>query len=108
MQSTTTIEIPRMIGQVTKARREELGLTQQQLADAADVSRPFINRLEKGTAVAIYPEKLFYVLDALGITMLLKVDKKPNPKRPNQKDAQKHRDERHMYAPELWQPRNRS
>lgn len=108
MQDATTIEIPRMIGQATKARREELGLTQQQLADAAGVSRPFINRLEKGAATAIYPEKLFSVLDTLGITMLLKVDKEPNLKQPDQKDAQKHRGERHMYAPELWQPRNRS
>ena len=78
MREDKVIEIPRMIGQVTRTRREELGATQQELADAAGVSRGFVNRLEAGAATSLYPEKLFAVLDALGITMRLTADREPN------------------------------
>lgn len=78
MQEGIVIEIPRMIGQVVRRRRDELGATQQELADASGVSRGFVNRLEAGTATSVYPEKLLAVLDALGISMRLTADKEPN------------------------------
>lgn len=67
------IATPRQIGAVIREERQRKGLTQQQLADRAGVSRGFVNRLEKGSAAAVYPEKLFAVLSALGLRMILEV-----------------------------------
>lgn len=65
------IATPRQIGAAIREERQRKGLTQQQLADRADVSRGFVNRLEKGSAAAVYPEKLFAVLSALDLRMVL-------------------------------------
>lgn len=65
------IATPRQIGAAIREERQRKGLTQQQLADRAGVSRGFVNRLEKGSAAAVYPEKLFAVLSALGLRMTL-------------------------------------
>lgn len=65
------IVTPRQIGAAIREERQHKGLTQQQLADQAAVSRGFVNRLEKGSAAAVYPEKLFAVLGVLGLRMIL-------------------------------------
>ncbi len=67
----TRITLPRQIGLVIREKRESLALTQQQLADAANVSRGFINRIEKGAAAAVYPAKLLAVLDALDLALCI-------------------------------------
>lgn len=66
------IQRARQIGMVVRDERTQQGMTQQQLADVAGVSRGFVARLEKGAATAIYPEKLLDVLHALGLSLLLK------------------------------------
>lgn len=65
------IVTPRQIGLTIRERRRERGLTQEELAEAAHVSRTFVIRLEKGMAAALYPEKLIAVLDALGLRLAL-------------------------------------
>lgn len=65
----TVITSARQIGQAIRAKRKALSLTQQQLADAANVSRGFIARIEKGAAVAVYPQKLLDVMDVLDLTL---------------------------------------
>lgn len=63
------IVLARQIGLVVRRKRQKLGMTQQQLADAAGVSRGFIIRLEKGVSVAVYPEKLLEVLAELDLSL---------------------------------------
>ena len=65
------IHTPRQIGATIQEARKRKGLTQQQLADSAGVSRGFVNRLEKGASAAVYPDKLFAVLSSLNIRMML-------------------------------------
>ena len=72
------IRTARQIGQAIRDKRLQRGLTQQELADASHVSRSLIVRLEKGTATALYPEKLIGVLDALGLYLILASDQDEN------------------------------
>lgn len=65
------ITTSRQIGHALREKRRALGMTQQELADAASVSRSLVMRLEKGSATALYPEKLFGILDALGLQLVL-------------------------------------
>ena len=65
------ISTPRQIGAAIREERLRKGLTQQQLADLSGVSRGFVNRLEKGSAAAVYPDKLLAVLTAVGLRMVL-------------------------------------
>lgn len=65
------IETARQIGAAVRKERKRQGLTQQQLANVADVSRALISRLEKGAATALYPEKLLAVLDAVGLSLFI-------------------------------------
>lgn len=64
-----TITTARQIGQAIRENRLAHAMTQQQLADAAGVSRGFISRIEKGASTAVYPEKLLNVLAAVGLIM---------------------------------------
>lgn len=68
---TMRIKTSRQIGQAVRAKRTSLGLTQQEVAEGSSVARSFVNRLEAGTATAIYPEKLLSVLDFLGLDLLV-------------------------------------
>lgn len=87
----------RQIGQVIRKKRTALGLTQQQLADVAHVSRGFINRIEKGASTAVYPDKLLDVLKALDLSLLIenhdnlsrstKVEYQSSTNLPNEKEA---------------------
>lgn len=79
MESIRTV---RQIGQVIREKRLRQGLTQQELADASHVSRSLIVRLEKGTATALYPEKLIGILGALGLHLALVSDQNENPDSP--------------------------
>lgn len=71
MGQMKNINLARQLGQAARSRRRELGLTQQQLADAAGVSRGFVVRLERGDSVAMYPQKLIDLLHALGLDLLV-------------------------------------
>lgn len=77
------IEASRQIGAVVRNERTRQGLTQQQLAESADVSRALISRLEKGTATALYPEKLLAILGAIGLSLF--IDESPANEPPSDK-----------------------
>lgn len=63
------IRIPRQLGQCIRAKRTELGLTQDALAARVGVSRSTVYRLEIGTTTSLYPAKLLAVLKALGLEL---------------------------------------
>lgn len=55
-------------GQNVKTRREELGLTQIQLADKVGVSDPMISQIERGTKAASVPLAIS-IAEALDCTL---------------------------------------
>lgn len=58
----------RGVGAFAAERRENLGLTQQELADRAGVSRAWVARFERdGSSAVLF--RVMDTLDALGITM---------------------------------------
>ena len=57
----------REIGLLVRARREELGLSQERLAKLAGLSRATVNQLETGTLVDLGVAKLKALLDLLGL-----------------------------------------
>ena len=63
------ILIHRQVGQVVNRARKAQGLTQEQLARKAHVSRQLINRLEMGDASNISLSRLMRVLAALRCTL---------------------------------------
>lgn len=65
----TRITIPRQVGIVAAAARRAQGLTQQQVADTAGVSRQLVNRLETGSATGIALGKLLSILSATGCAL---------------------------------------
>lgn len=65
----TRITIPRQVGIVAAAARRTRGLTQQQVADTAGVSRQLVNRLETGSATGIALGKLLSILSATGCVL---------------------------------------
>lgn len=56
------------IGEVVAARRVQLGLTQQLLADLAGVSRSSVQSLEYGTG-SVKLESVVQIADALGLRL---------------------------------------
>ena len=67
--SKRRIEIPRMAGQFARARREELGLTKQELAKRSGVSEKTIYSFELGEKPNMHFAKLLAIYDALGLTL---------------------------------------
>lgn len=56
------------LGQLLKARREELGLSTHRLAAAAAMDQATVVRFEAGSIGAPRPDKLARLADALGLT----------------------------------------
>jgi HTH-type transcriptional regulator/antitoxin HipB len=56
------------LAQDVQARRKDLGLTQQELADLAGCSPRFVRALEAGKA-SVQLDKLLAVLDVLGLEL---------------------------------------
>ena len=65
------------VGALVADTREQLGLTQQQLAELAGVTRDWLNRFERGAHTATL-HRVFWVLDALGLTMDISVSTSVN------------------------------
>lgn len=63
------VRIPRQIGQAVKDKRIRLGYTQAQLAELSNTSRSLVYRLEKGATNGISLDKLFAILNALGLEL---------------------------------------
>ncbi len=51
-----------------KRRRQQLGLTQQQLADRLNARQPYVARLERGNDVSASLDKIDEIAEALGVT----------------------------------------
>jgi len=66
-----SIRDPIELGARIRARRNDLGLTQGELADVSSVSLRFVSELERGKATAQYAG-IQRVLDALGLNLYLK------------------------------------
>lgn len=73
------ILVHRQVGQVVSRARKALGLTQEQLARKAHVSRQLVNRLEMGDAANISLSKLMEVLAALGCTLRIDLEGDAEP-----------------------------
>lgn len=65
MKTMTTIQSPQQLGDVLRAARKQLGLTQPQLALAAGVGVRFIVDLEAGKPT-VRLETVLRVIEALG------------------------------------------
>lgn len=65
---TTPIHDATRLGQLIRARRKELGLTQTQVAEVADANLRFVSELERGKPTARL-ENVMRVLQALGIEL---------------------------------------
>lgn len=61
--------IPRQIAYPLRAKRKELGLTQDELARAASVSRQLVNKTEAGLAPGIGLDRLLRMLEPLGLAL---------------------------------------
>lgn len=68
------------LGLAVRARRELLGLTQQQLANLAGLSRTTINLLENGTLSDLGFRKVMALADLLGIQLSAVTPCSPRPR----------------------------
>ena len=66
---STKEETPQRIGQRVKALRTMAGLTQQELADRAGLTRQHIGRIEKGELVSVAYVTIQQIAEALGMTV---------------------------------------
>ena len=60
------------LGERIKKLRKELGLTQEELAKKAGISRPTLSRIENGYLGAISAASLFKIIASLGYTVEIK------------------------------------
>lgn len=70
------------IGNSVRAARRAAGLTQQELADRASVSRPTLEKLENGRSTEIGVALLARILGALDLTLRVE----PKGRRPTLED----------------------
>ena len=63
------VTAPRQIAYPIRQRRKDLGMTQEDLARAASVSRQLVNKAEAGLAPGIGLDRLLRMLDALGLSL---------------------------------------
>lgn len=63
-----SIDSPLILGALVRERRQELGLTQTELADVARTTLRFVSELERGKATAQI-DGVLRLLDALGIVL---------------------------------------
>lgn len=59
------------LGEAVRHRRQELGISQTELADSANTTRQWISRLEKGNA-EVTVARLFEVVHTLGLNLDLR------------------------------------
>lgn len=64
---TKNIYSPRMLGGTISVARKRAGMTQQELADKANVSKAWIVRLEKSQSENLEMGRVFRVVRALGL-----------------------------------------
>jgi transcriptional regulator with XRE-family HTH domain len=69
------------LGHEIRRSRLSRGLTQAQLAEAADITRTTLNQLENGVIKDLGIRKVQALLDQLGLALLL--DRTPQPKPPD-------------------------
>lgn len=62
------VRTARAIGATTRQRREDLGLTQQEVADTMGVSRKWVNQFESGKGTAQL-RLVFDILTVLGMEL---------------------------------------
>ncbi len=62
---------PKALGAAARDRRQRLGWTQQQLADAMDVTRKWVNEFENGKGT-VQVRLMFDALSALGLSLDLR------------------------------------
>jgi transcriptional regulator with XRE-family HTH domain len=60
---------PKQLGSQLRARREQLGLTQRQLAKLAGMTDATITRIEQGAIAAPAPDKLSRIAEALDLSL---------------------------------------
>lgn len=70
--SDTPLDIPRQAGIYVRSAREERGLTRDQLAQRAGVSKRMLASLELGDSAGVRLDKLMAVLGALGLGLSLR------------------------------------
>ncbi len=63
------------LGSAVRRLRSDRGLTQEELADAAGVSRLWLSRLENGQRPGLELSLLLQVLDALDASLLIRDDR---------------------------------
>lgn len=64
-----------LLGEAIKTLRLEQGLTQAELARAADVSRRWIGEVEAGARAGVELARALRVLDALGASLMVRDDR---------------------------------
>lgn len=68
---TTILDSPEAIGRLVRSRRQELGLTQGDVAGVARTGVRFISELEAGKH-SVQLDTLLRVLEAIGLTLFAK------------------------------------
>lgn len=81
------IKTSRAMGSVIAQARMAKGLTQDQLARDAGISRQLVNRLEMGTASGIALSKLLSILERLDCALLVDSDGQPLEREPSPSES---------------------